>query len=305
MRRPHAALAAAVVAVLAAAALVAPADAKTEGLVARTRLHPVPTAGQFGATGGIQAYFRVRGDGSSVQGFRVWVDGVLDADGFEDATGATLWMAKPGDVELEQVAELATFEGMGVYEVTVDSNRDVNDTLPLGVTRILDLLRAPVEVRVPNADLEDVAALSGSIGVFRFRAVDSPRGRRSALRRPPEPAVPPDADAQGLVQLWRLRRREAGEVIVESGMGLIARGLSPDAEYEVWIEDEAGDLAEVDETTTTAEGQAVYHFAARDGDTIPPEIGADDVRELYGRRVELRRSGEEQYSLAGLFPRVR
>jgi hypothetical protein len=39
-------------------------------------------------------------------------------------------------------------------------------------------------------------------------------------------------------------------------------------------------------------------------DTLP-DIGADSVSDLRGRRVEVRQSGAEDYSLVGILPRVR
>ena len=38
---------------------------------------------------------------------------------------------------------------------------------------------------------------------------------------------------------------------------------------------------------------------------IPAELDAEDVRDLGGRRIELRRSGFTDYSLAGILPRLR
>jgi hypothetical protein len=121
--------------------------------------------------------------------------------------------------------------------------------------------------------------------------------------------VPPfeivDEAARGFVRLWR--RREAGEVVAQ-GFTVFATGLTEDAEYEVWVADEAGALAFAGETTTTAEGQAFY--AVSDAETdfteeeLPAEIG-DDMSLLFRRRVELRRSGEEDFSLQGTCPRVR
>ncbi|MHC4821417.1 MAG: hypothetical protein ACYTDX_06825, partial [Planctomycetota bacterium] len=89
------------------------------------------------------------------------------------------------------------------------------------------------------------------------------------------------------------------------GIVLFARGLLEDDDYEVWIEDEFGDMQEVGEIYTTIDGQGLWDIDTGRDDTLPFEAGIEDVRDLQGRRIELRRFGEVDYSLAGLFPRIR
>jgi len=290
-------------AVLAALlALSLPAGAGAEGLVARTTLGPVAASGESAASGTVEAWLRVRGDGSVLQSFRVTFRGLSDGE------GATLWMAKPGAIDLEEVGEFAVSGGTGRFQVGAGGTGVAGD-LPLGVARVLDLLRAPVEVRVPGGDLEDEAVLSGEVGVFRFRPLyssgDGVRGRRARLLRPPPPTVPPDESARGFVRLWVQRRVTPAGPEEEQGISIYARDLTEDATYEVWMEDAAGDLQDVGEMVTTADGNGLFVVDTREGDTLPPEVDTADVRVLFGRRVELRRSGDPDYALVGLCPRVR
>jgi hypothetical protein len=131
----------------------------------------------------------------------------------------------------------------------VDSNREINDELPLGVDSVVRLLRAPVEIRVAT-DVDDLPYLEGEIAVFRFRSIASGEGRRGVstrkarLRRPRDPSDDTFGDeaARGYVRLWRDRSTGTGS---GEGITLFVQGLTPEAEYEVWIEDDLGDLVDV------------------------------------------------------------
>jgi len=273
------------------------ADAGGKGFVSAQNLHRVAGSSEPGAQGGYRTWLRVRGDGTIVQSFSVWIRGLFDAD------GSTLWMASPGELDVEEVADFAYSDnGAGRYLVKTDSRRSVNPELPLGVERVLDLLRSPIEVRIPGFDAEDEAILRGSLVEFRYRGVGG-GGRRSRLRQPPDPLDPVDPGATGFLRVWKRGRDSFGDP--RQGVIVLAAGLTPDDFYEVWMEDAAGDMQEVGEMTTTVDGTGFFNLDSRDGDTLPPEIDVEDVRELFGRRVELRRSGFDEYSLVGLFPRLR
>jgi hypothetical protein len=286
-------------AAVAAAVLAAAPSVAGNGFTASRDLIPIFGSLEPDAAGGLEAFLQVRGDGSIRQGLRVWIQGL------SDATGATLWMANPGDVELEEVGEFAAYEGFGRFEVVNDTGRAAQDDLPLGAERMLNLLRAPVEVRVPGDDVEDEAILFGQIPEFKFRAIGGGKrkglsSRKAPLRLPRDPFPVVDDAARGFVRLWR--RRVQGEV-VDQGFTAYATGLTEDAEYEIWVEDEVGDMQLAGECTSTAEGQAYFVVSDGAGD-LPLELG-DDLSLLPGRRVEFRRAGDEEFSLAGTCPRVR
>lgn len=284
-----------------AVALLATSVPGRDGLVARGELRPVPGADEFGALGGVETWLYVRGDGSVQQRFQVWAKGLFDAE------GTTLWMSFSGDSELEEVAELAAFDGSARWQATKDSARDDTDELPLGVERVVDLFDAPVEIR----DFVEDPLLEGRVGRFRYRAINSGSGRagvktsKSKLKRPRRPLPVLEPDARGFVRLYRKRVNDGFGPEIEQGIVVYAQGLTADADYEIWMEDVAGDLHMVtDEVITTAEGQALYTISTAE-DTLPPELGVEDVRELHGARVEFRRAGDALYTLVGLMPRVR
>jgi len=296
-------LLAAVSAVVLLAAATADAG---RGFVSSRPLHRTDASSGTEARGGFAAWFRMRHDRTFVQGLRVWFDGVEDAD------GATLWMSKPGDAELAEVGTFATTvheDGLtysGMFEVVVDSERDDGAEIPAGAESMLRLLGAPVEVRIPAgiADAEDITVLEGEVGSYRFRRlkVDAAGlpGRRARLRRPVAPDFPPDESAVGTASLWR-RRLPGKPPVYAKGIVVFARGLEPDADYEVLIEDPAGDMVETGEFTASADGLALFSIDSREGDTFPDDLEAEDVRDLRRRRVEIVRSGFSTYSLAGLF----
>jgi len=287
---------------LGAALLPAPAADAGEGFVGRCPLFPVAGAGADAATGGVTAWQRRRNDNSFVQGLRLWVRGL------DDAEGATLWVTPPGRLDAEEVGDLAWAEnGSAYFEVLVDSRYDNGAEIPGGAESMYRLQGAVFEVRVPGASLEDLPALRGRLRDFRWRDFvlrpGSPgtRGRTAPMVRPPPPVVPPDDLARGKVRVWR-RPRPGG---ARMGISVFARGLTGEETYEVWIEDPAGDLQEVGSLESTGDGLGFWSLDTDAGDTLPPEAGEDDVRGLARRRIELRRSGFTDPSLVALFPRVR
>jgi len=295
-------------AALAAAALLpAPAASSGEGFLGRATLFPIAFAGQDLATGGVTAWFRIRNDRSSVQGLRVWVRGLEDAFGDPVTEGVTLWMAAPGDVETREVGDLASSEnGSAYFEVVVDSRYDNGAEIPLGLESMVRLERATFEIRVVDASLEDVPVLRGRILDFHFRNIvlrdgaPGTRGRAGRLVRPPAPEIPPDDLAVGRARLWRRGRG----LDARMGIALFARGLTADETYEVWLEDEFGDLQDAGELESTADGLGYWSVDTGTGEDLPDEAD-DDVRNLSRRRVELRRSGFTTPSLVGILPRLR
>ena len=293
-----------------AALLLLPASVADagKGFVSTRPLHRTNASFGTEARGGFSAWFRMRHDHTYVQGLRVWFDGV------EAAEGATLWMSKPGDAELAEVGAFSVYthdEGAGenssgMFEVVIDSAREENPEIPAGAESMLRLFGAPIEVRVAAGieDVEDIAVLAGTVGNFRFRSlkVDAAGmpGRRVRLVRPPEPTIPVDEEAVGLASLWRRRSREVkGEI--DEGILLFARGLEADTTYEVLVEDPSGDMVVSGEFESSAEGLGFFSIDSREGDLLPAALEADDIRDLRRRRVEVRRAGFSDYSLAGLF----
>ena len=296
-------------AALAAAALLpAPEASPAEGFLGRAGLFPIPFSGQFGATGGVTAWFRLRGDKSSVQGMRVWVKDLVDEDGLPVEDDATLWMTAPGESETQEVANLACAgDGSCYFEVVIDTRVGDGSVVPLEQESMLKFLRATIEIRIGSALGDAIPAMRGSITSFRYRDIvlgDGAPGTRSrAVRmiRPPEPAIPPDDFAAGRARLLRRRTPDGPRM----GVAVLARGLAPDQDYEVLVEDSLGDLQPVGDLTSTGEGVGYWVLEVEPGDTLPPEFGEDDVRGLARRRVELRRSGSTDPSLVGILPRLR
>ena len=294
-------------ALVAAALLPAPEAASAQGFLGRAPLFPVPFAGQDEATGGATAWFRYRNDRTSVQGLRIWVKGLLDEFGDPVIEGATLWMTAPGEFETQQVGSLACTEnGSAFFEVVIDSRSEDPAEIPLGAASLLAFERALIEIRIPDAAGEDVPALRGRILDFRFRDIvlgEGPpggRGRTARMVRPPDPVIPPDDFAVGRARLFRRRTPDGPRM----GIAVFARGLAPDQEYDVLIEDPAGDLQVVGELISTIEGLGYWAIDTGVGDTLPPETGEDDVRGLARRRVEIRRAGLTDPSLVGILPRL-
>ena len=254
------------------------------------------------------SWFRYRNDRTSIQGLRIWVKGLLDEFGDPVIEGATLWMTAPGEFETQQVGSLACTEsGSAFFEIVVDSRfDDPAEALPLGVPSLLSFERALIEVRIPDAAGEDVPALRGRILDFRYRDIvlgEGPpgtRGRTARMIRPPDPVIPPDDLAVGRCRLFRRRTPDGPRM----GIAVFARGLAPDQEYDVLIEDAAGDLQFVGELISTIEGLGYWAIDTGVGDTLPPETDEDDVRGLARRRVEIRRSGFTDPSLVGILPRL-
>jgi len=293
---------------LGAALLSAPPAGAGEGFLGRCPLFPVLGAGQDGATGGVTAWFRQRNDRSTVQGLRVWVRGLVDAE------GAALWVTPPGLTDAQEVGDLALAQdsdgeltGSGYFEVIVDSRFDDGSEIPAGLESMVKLASARIEVRTTDADAVETASLQGRIPEFRFRDIvlrpGSPgtSGRTVRMVRPPEPVVPPDDVARGSVRIWR--RPQAGGA--RMGLAIYARFLTADESYEVWLEDPAGELQEVGALDSTADGLGYWSVDTATGETLPPEAGEDDVRGLRGRRIEIRRSGVTDPSLIAILPRVR
>lgn len=294
----------------AAAALLAPGPAAEggEGFLVRRPLHVVPASGETGAAGGIEAWLRVTNGHRVLQGFSVWFRGLSDAE------GATLWMALEGETELEEVVAIpAADDGSGLYVLRSDSSWENPPELPLAVETVLKLEGARVEVRAPLGGAEDVPVLRGSIGDFRFGDVEgrgnpSVRSRKVALEEPPPPALHEDDGARGFLRSFRRKSRGGAEPAF-SGFSVYASGLTEDELYEVWIQTDPSDPETVEyvglEFTTTADGLGFFSFDTRSGDILPAELDADDVRDLSGRRLEVRRTGYADASLVGIFPRLR
>ncbi len=279
------------------AGLLAPAPGAggARGFFLQQPLHVASGSPEPTAKGGFTSWFRTRNDLSTVQGLKVWVQGLSDAE------GASLWMGKPGDADTQEIAKMAWAEnGSAVFEVVVDSAVDDGSEIPLGVESVLRFFYGFIEIRVPGADLVDAPVLRARVGKFSFEEIElNGPGRHANLRRAPSPGAVPDDLARGSVRYWR--RRSGGAV--QQGVSLDAQGLTADSDYEIWIEDEGGTLVEVGALAATSEGQGHWALDTRYGDTLPAGIGVDGVRDLARRRVELRRAGFTDYSLAGLFPR--
>lgn len=298
---------AAAAAAFAAVLLLAPGPAADagDGFVARQPLRVVSAGGEPDAQGGFESTLRVTNGRRVLQSFTVWFRGLSLAE------GATLWMARPGDAELESVASFAVAEnGSGVWSVRIDSSLGTNPELPLGVETVLELVRAPIEVRVPGGGLDDVPVLRGRIGNYRFRDVRSGKGeggtrsRRTPLRLPPEPVPVVDDGASGQVRVWRQRRR--GDLAdLHQGLTVFATGLTEDDVYEVWLEDASGVLVEIGEMESTEDGLAFFSLDTRMDDDLPSEADVETVRDLSGRRLEIRRSGFDDPSLVALLRRIR
>jgi hypothetical protein len=282
-------------ALLAGLLLPSPGADAGRGFFVQQNLRQVLGSGEPDAIGGFTSYFRTRNDHSTVQGLKVWVQGLSDAE------GASLWMGKAGDAETQEIAKLAwTDNGSARFEVVIDSALDDGAVIPLGVESVLRFFGGVVEVRVPGADLVDAPVLRAKVGDFDFTEIDlTPSGRNADLRRAPPPGAVPDETARGSVRLWR--KRQAGAI--QEGVSLSARGLTADSDYEIWIEDAGGSLVEVGALSATTEGLGYWALNTRYGDTLPAGIGVDTVKDLRRRRIELRRAGFTDYSLAGLFPR--
>ncbi len=293
--------AAALAALLFAAA---PADAG-RGFLARQPLHRVPGTGETDARGGFSAWLRVRSDHSVVQGISVWFRGLVDAE------GATLYMAKPGDAEPTEVGAFAVSDnGSGHWAIELNSNREDNPALPLGVENVLKLARGRIHVRIPSGEEADTTVLQAVIGDFGFRDLDLGAGaageksRAVALRQAPPPGIAPDEVAAGKARIFRKRPRGSTSEGYE-GLQVFASGLTEDGGYDVWIEDGVGDLRFVGTGDATPEGLFFFSLDSRAGDAIPSDLDAEDVRGLGGRRLEVRRSGFDEYSLAAVLPRLR
>lgn len=282
-------------ALLAGLLLPSPGAGAGRGFVVQQPLNQALGSPEPSAKGGFTSWFRTRNDKTTVQGLKVWVQGLSDAE------GSSLWMGKPGDAETQEIGKMAWADnGSAVFEVVVDSSLDDGAEIPLGVESVLRFYYGVIEVRVPGADLVDSPVLRAKVGDFDFEEIDlGGPGRAADLRRAPSPGAVPDALARGSVRYWR--RKSAG--VVQQGVSLTARGLTADSEYEIWIEDAGGALVEVGALAATAEGLGLWSLDTRFGDTLPAGIGVDSVKDLARRRVELRRSGFTDYSLAGLFPR--
>ncbi|MHC4922964.1 MAG: hypothetical protein ACYTG4_02660 [Planctomycetota bacterium] len=291
-------------AVASAFLVLVPVAEGTKGFVSKRTLNPVRGSSEPDMTGGISLWLKVRGNGSRVQQVSAWFKGAFDAE------GATLWMAQPGESELEAVADFATADnGSGLYKITVDDDGDGGNVLPAGADNVLELLRAPVEIRIPGFDLDDEPVLFGKVADFRYKTLPgsgrkSVRSKKRRLRLPPEPLPLLDDSAKGFIRIWKRKKADSFGDRAQ-GIVLFARGLLEDDDYEVWIEDEFGDMQEVGEIYTTIDGQGLWDIDTGRDDTLPFEAGIEDVRDLQGRRIELRRFGEVDYSLAGLFPRIR
>lgn len=287
---------------LAGLLLSAPGADAAKGFFAQQDLHLAPGTSQFGARGGFTSYFRIRNDHTVVQGFRVWATGLEDSLGLRLTTGATLWMSLNGE-DVEEIAEMACAEnGTAVWEVVVDARDPDKPELPLSAESVLKFNGGKIEIRVPDANLADVPVLKGTVGDFHWEEIRvTGRGRVATLRTAPPPGVVPDEAAAGFVRVWR--RREHG--VPEQGFAIFASGLTEDETYEVWIEDAGGTLVESGSLDATSDGLGYFSIDSRAGDDLPDGIDVTTVRDLSRRRVELRRSGFTDYSLAGLFPRMR
>lgn len=282
--------------------LAAPGADAAKGFFAQQNLHLAAGTTQLDAIGGFTSWFRIRNDHTTVQGIRVWAQGLTDFDGDPLTSGATLWMSV-NDEDPEEIAEMACAEnGSAVWEFIVDSRDGEAAELPLSVESVLKYTGGKIEIRVPDADFADVPVLRGKVGAFHWEEIRfQARGRTSNLRIAPFPGTVPDADASGFARVWR--RKKDG--VIEEGFVLFAKGLTEDETYEVWIEDAGGLLVESGSLDTTSEGLGYFSIDTGAGDDLPDGIDVTTVRDLSRRRVELRRAGFAEYSLAGLFARFK
>ncbi|MHC4822110.1 MAG: hypothetical protein ACYTDX_10375, partial [Planctomycetota bacterium] len=217
-------------AVASAFLVLVPVAEGTKGFVSQRGLKPVRGSITPGVTGGITLWLKVRGNGSRVQQISAWFKGAIDQDELPIEEGATLWMAKPGETELEAIADFAMSEGgSGIYKLTVDEDGAGGNELPLGVNNVLELLRAPVEIRVPGDDLDDEPVLFGKVADFRYKSLPragrkSVRSKKRRIRRPPEPLPLLDESAKGYIRIWKSRELDEFDDRVQ-GIVLFARGL--------------------------------------------------------------------------------
>ncbi len=277
--------------------LAAPPSGAADGLLFQRELHLVSGTLETGARGGVTTWFRVNPDRSTVQGFRVWVQGL------SDSTDASIWITKPGSDTAEEAATMAAADnGSAVWEVVVNSH-DLNPLdLPLKVESVLKLREGKIEIQVAGEPV-----LRGKIGDFDWGSLDAALagpGRTAAMRRAPPPGVVPDDAARGVVRLWRRRVRGDPQNPLWA-LTVFAKGLTADETYEVWIEDDTGSLVEVGSMDSTGDGLGLFSLDKRYGGDFPPGIGVSRVQDFSRRRIELRRSGFTDYSLAGLIPRMR
>jgi len=297
-------IAVAVLACAAAAFLPGGVADAGDGFVMRESLHFIPSAGEPDAIGGIEAWLRVTNDHKLVQSFTVWFKGLSDV-----SDGATLWMAPEGGYSYEEVAPFAvSANGTGIWSVYLDSSWENNPELPLGVERILDLHSVRVEVRVPR-DGDDEPVLAGQIFGYHYGSIPNGKGgpgtrvKRARMKQPPAPVEAPDV-ARGRLRVWR-QKKKGDLASLDQGFEIFALDLTPDDTYEVWLEDAAGEMIYLDETDSTSEGLAYFSLDTRYDGLLPIEADVETVRDLSRRRVELRRTGFEEPSLVGLFPRIR
>jgi hypothetical protein len=220
-------------------------------------------------------------------------------------------MAAPGTFEAEEVADFAVAEnGSGIWAVKANTGWASSPELPLGVDAVTKLAGALVEVRLPGDDLEDAPVLAGKLGDFDYGDLPARPGspgnviRTFRLRLPPDLDARPDEAARGAGRIWRKRGR--GDLAdKDQGVDLFAAGLTEDETYEVWLEDAHGEMIEVGEAVSTAEGMAFFSVDTRAGDALPFEAEVETVGDLARRRLELRRTGFDEPSLVAILPRIR
>jgi hypothetical protein len=272
--------------------LAAPGSGAADGFFLQQDLHLAANTSETSARGGVTSWFRVNPDRTTVQGIRVWVQGL------SDSFGAAVWMAKPGTSATEEVATMAdSANGSAVWEVVVNSRDQNKPPLPLKVESVLKLTGGKIEIRA-----SDVVVLQGKVGDFDWGRLNlSGPGRTSTLLRAPPPGAVPDDAATGLVRLWR-RRAKGNE---QWALSIFAKGLTADETYEIWIEDGGGNLVTVDTLVSTADGLGFFNLDSRYDGALPSGIDVVKVGDLSRRRVELHKTGVSDFSLAGLFPRLR
>ncbi len=291
---------------VAAAALLAPGPSAEggDGFLMRRPLLSLSA----GVSGGIEAWLRVTNGHRVVQGFSVWFRGVSGTGVFH-MESAALWMASPGETDLEEVVTIPVSEnGSGLYQIRLDSSFETNPEIPLGAETVLNLERGLVEVRITRTNLSETTILEGRVGPFRWDEVDGRGNRATRSRRTDLQATAEDEGARATLRSFRRRTRGDAEPAYQ-GFSIYATGLTEDETYEVWIQTDPDDPLSLEfldmSFLSTADGLGFFSFDTREGDLLPDELGVEDVRDLYGLRLELRRSGFDDPSLVGFFPRLR
>jgi len=262
----------ALAALLSAAFLVAATSAHAEvedQLRGRAPLMPPPASPQPTATGFVEIRSRVSGER-----FKVEVASV-------DATMALEVHVQNAAATFVLVGHLAagTTERMLVFD-TADG-----DGLPAGANTITEFFGRTVEVRDTNA----AVVLTGTVPApAPFEDVRPSYGRSSLMRDEAGQGKRP----YGSIRCWT---RSSGDEI-----RIHARRLDGAADYELFVEDEAGTMTSFGTGESSRSGAVSFDFDTRDDDVLP--AAAWSVHDLAGRRVEIRESVGGAMVLFGRIP---